>query len=268
MTTILCVEDEELLREDIVEEVEDAGYTVIQAYDGQNGLEMILGHKPDLVVSDITMPNMDGLDLVKTLRQNHPEFADTPFIFLSALTDRVAILEGLQLGADDYLTKPIDFDLLLAKIASRIKQIDGMNTKKQQELVHMAHHDALTGLPNRLLLRERMEQAVLKAGRGQAFAVHCLDLDKFKYVNDTFGHPMGDALLMEVTKRLQECVREVDTIARMGGDEFAVVQILDDELDGAQILADRICKSLCAPFKIKGTQLEQIRLNVGHSLLP
>ena len=126
MTTILCIEDEVVLREDIAEELEDAGYDVHQAGDGNEGLEMILKLEPDLVICDITMPHMNGHELVKTLRENHPQCADTPFIFLSALADRHDILEGLNLGADDYLTKPIDFDLLLGKIKSSHRQVERM----------------------------------------------------------------------------------------------------------------------------------------------
>ena len=95
MPKILCVEDEEDLRQDIVEELEDAGYEVIEASNGQEALDMILNQGPDMVVSDITMPVMDGYQLVKTLREDHPKFAEMPFIFLSALADREHILEGM-----------------------------------------------------------------------------------------------------------------------------------------------------------------------------
>jgi len=122
MATILCVEDEALLREDIVEELENDGYNVLQAADGREGMEMILKHEPDLVVCDITMPHMNGHELVKMLRDEHSRFADTPFIFLSALADRDDILEGLNIGADDYLTKPIDIDMLLGKIKTSLRQ--------------------------------------------------------------------------------------------------------------------------------------------------
>ena len=98
MTTILCIEDEAGLREDIVEELEDAGYTVEQASDGRTGLEMILKHKPDLVISDITMPNMDGHELLTEVREKHDQMAEMPFIFLSALADRAHIQEGSETG--------------------------------------------------------------------------------------------------------------------------------------------------------------------------
>ncbi len=133
MAKILCVEDEEDLRQDIVEELEDAGYDVSQAENGQKALEQILTDAPDLVVSDITMPIMDGYELVKRLRSEHSKYDEMPFIFLSALADRQNILEGMSSGCDDYLTKPIDFEMLLAKIETRLRQAQRMMHKKQNE---------------------------------------------------------------------------------------------------------------------------------------
>ena len=122
MNTVLCIEDERDLRELIVEELEDADYNVLEATDGQKGLEVILSEKPDIVVSDINMPNLTGLELVKALRTNHPEFAEIPFLFLSAYSDREQIIEGLKVGADDYLTKPVDLELLLVKVETSLRQ--------------------------------------------------------------------------------------------------------------------------------------------------
>jgi DNA-binding response OmpR family regulator len=124
MATILCVEDEDHIREDMAELMEKAGHKALQACDGKVALEMILEHKPDLVVSDITMPVMDGRALLMELRENHPAFADLPFIFLSALADQKDVCEGLKLGADDYLTKPLNFEMLLATVQSNLRQME------------------------------------------------------------------------------------------------------------------------------------------------
>jgi len=105
MTTILCIEDEQLVREDIVEELEESDYTVLTAGDGVEGLEMILNHEPDLVICDITMPRMDGLQLVKEVREKYALLADMPIILLSALTDEKHVLDGLREGADIYLDR-------------------------------------------------------------------------------------------------------------------------------------------------------------------
>jgi len=124
MITILCVEDEKPVRDLIVEELNDAGLRTLEAENGRHGLEMILKHRPDIVISDITMPEMDGTQLLAEVQINHPEFSNMPFIFLTALADREKMLEGLRAGADNYLTKPIDFDVLMAKIQGLIMRIE------------------------------------------------------------------------------------------------------------------------------------------------
>ncbi len=126
--TILVVDDEALLREDIVEELEDEGYRVLQASDGHEGLKQILQHRPDLVVCDITMPRKNGYELLKEVRGDHGISAEMPFIFLSALADKQHVVAGLKLGADNYLTKPVDFDVLRIKVKACLRQVDRIRT--------------------------------------------------------------------------------------------------------------------------------------------
>ncbi len=135
MKRVLCVEDEEDIRGLLVDELTEAGYEVDEAANGQLGLDAILKGKPDLVLCDISMPVMDGHLVLQYLRKNHSEFADTPFIFLSALADREHIMEGKKLGADDYLTKPVDLDLLLVTVKSRLDQVERMNARKEEQFV-------------------------------------------------------------------------------------------------------------------------------------
>lgn len=120
--SILCVEDEADLRADLCEELEAAGYVVFQASDGREALALLRASRPDLVVCDITMPNMSGLDLLAHVRAE-PDLADLPFIFLTALADRRDIIAGKAAGVDDYLTKPIDYDLMLITVAARLEQV-------------------------------------------------------------------------------------------------------------------------------------------------
>jgi diguanylate cyclase (GGDEF)-like protein/PAS domain S-box-containing protein len=140
--------------------------------------------------------------------------------------------------------------------------------RAQAQITHMARHDALTNLPNRTLFREQLEQALRLAKRGDKFAVLCLDLDHFKDINDSLGHPIGDALLMEVGRRLSSCVSEGDTVARLGGDEFVIVQFCgSDESSPAVSLASRIVEAISEPYHIGGHQLV-IGVSVGISLAP
>ncbi len=139
--------------------------------------------------------------------------------------------------------------------------------RTQERIAHMAHHDALTDLPNRLLFNDRYAHAIAQARRGYKMALHCLDLDKFKPVNDTLGHAVGDTLLQEVAQRLLQCVRDTDTVARLGGDEFAIIQVGIVGKAGAENLASRIIKQLHAPFLIDGHTIE-IGTSIGVALAP
>jgi diguanylate cyclase (GGDEF)-like protein len=139
--------------------------------------------------------------------------------------------------------------------------------RAESQIEHMAHHDALTGLPNRVRIREELGRALVQARQGGKLAVLCLDLDHFKAVNDTLGHPVGDALLQVVAERLQGCLREGDTVARLGGDEFAVVQNRIDTPEAPSILAERIIEALSAPYDLDGHQVV-VGASVGIALAP
>jgi diguanylate cyclase (GGDEF)-like protein len=139
--------------------------------------------------------------------------------------------------------------------------------QSEAKIVYMARHDSLTGLANRELFAERVEQAVGYTGRGEGFAVFCLDLDHFKAVNETLGHPTGDALLRAVAERLSSCIREVDTVARLGGDEFAILQVGLKGPDDATILARRIVETVKQPYDIAGRRVT-IGVSIGISMAP
>jgi diguanylate cyclase (GGDEF)-like protein len=143
-------------------------------------------------------------------------------------------------------------------------------TERQQaeaRLVYLARHDALTGLPNRVLFQERLEQALTLAGRGGHCAVLCLDLDRFKLVNDTLGHPVGDRLLQAAADRLQACVREMDTVARLGGDEFAIIQPAVERPEDAELLANRILVAFRSAFEIDEHTI-QAGTSLGVAIAP
>jgi diguanylate cyclase (GGDEF)-like protein len=138
--------------------------------------------------------------------------------------------------------------------------------KAEQQIAYMAHHDSLTDLPNRVLFREELVKALSRVGRGETAAVLCIDLDYFKTVNDTLGHPVGDELLRQVARRLTECVRPTDVIARLGGDEFAIVQVCEQPV-GATALATRLIKTISQPYEIDGHQVV-VGASVGIALAP
>jgi DNA-binding response OmpR family regulator/DNA-binding CsgD family transcriptional regulator len=146
--TILCIEDEEDLRTDLADELESAGYRVLEASNGVEAVKLLERQRPDLVLCDITMPGLGGYDVLRTMREKGT-LADVPFIFLTALADRADVLVGKQAGADDYLVKPVDYDLLLASVATRLSQVERVRTGAVQRA-------------------EETWREVLKASRGKA----------------------------------------------------------------------------------------------------
>ncbi len=138
MATILCIEDEADLRADIVEDLQEAGYKTLEAGDGTTGLDLIVDREPDLVLCDITMPGLDGYAVLRRLREDHPDLADIPFLFLTARAGRQDIIAGKTLGADDYLVKPVDFEMLRATVQSRLRQVARMQAHKHAQMAALS----------------------------------------------------------------------------------------------------------------------------------
>ena len=139
--------------------------------------------------------------------------------------------------------------------------------RAEAQIAHMARHDVLTDLPNRVLLREHLEQAIVRMRRGEGFAVLCLDLDRFKNVNDTLGHSIGDSLLKAVAERLRRCVSEADTVARLGGDEFAIVQVGIERPEESSMLAAQILDHVNEPYDLEGNHVI-VGTSIGIALAP
>ncbi|MBV8835196.1 MAG: PAS-domain containing protein [Alphaproteobacteria bacterium] len=139
--------------------------------------------------------------------------------------------------------------------------------RAEARINHLACHDALTDLPNRVLFQEKLDEALVRVPRGDSVAVFCLDLDRFKFVNDTLGHGIGDELLKLAAERLRKTLRESDTVARLGGDEFAIIQPFAAQPNGATVLASRIIEILSAPFEIGDHQVE-IGTSIGIAIAP
>ncbi len=139
--------------------------------------------------------------------------------------------------------------------------------RAEERIAHMARHDALTDLPNRILLRARLEHELKRVKRGECLAVLCLDLDHFKSVNDTLGHPVGDELLKAVADRLRRCTREPDTIARLGGDEFAIIMTAMEQPTDAAALSGRVRDAITKPYDLDGHQIV-VDISIGISIAP
>jgi len=215
MKKILLIEDEENVRENILELLEAAGFEVIEAKNGYIGIDLAKAREPDLILCDVMMPEIDGFGVLTALRQDSV-MASIPFIFLTAKATKTDFRQGMEMGADDYITKPFTRAELLGAIVSRLKKQAAVqqryNTellKAKEQLNYLIHHDSLTNLPNQLSLRERFKHMQFTCtGEQCVITVLCLGLDRFNQINDNLGHSFGDLLLKAVASRLTSCVRD------------------------------------------------------------
>ncbi len=215
-------------------------YSIHTAECGSEALRLYDEIRPDLILLDVMMPDMSGFDVCKQW-MSREEF-DTPIIFLSANVQKKDILQGLQLGAFDYLTKPYDLDLLEMKVSYALGQKQKLERlmSDKEKLSERANTDALTGLYNRMYLNEvLLESSVSLADYG---AMLMIDMDNFKYINDTFGHLVGDQVLQAIASIIQKAISpENDLAFRFGGDEFLV--LLQQE-QGAMETAQEIIRAV------------------------
>ncbi len=216
--SILIADDEEPARQAMAELLAEAGYQVRTAADGNQALAMANAESPDLVISDVRMPGMDGFELARRLRATRGD-ESLPIILVSAAGESGRRVAGLDLGADDYLAKPIDFDELLARIRVQLR-----HAARQRELVHRAQTDELTGVLNRRGILDVLEEQLARLGDDQeTLSIVLIDINDFKLINDRYGHAVGDRVLRRVAEALVAQVRGDDLVGRLGGDEFLVV---------------------------------------------
>jgi diguanylate cyclase (GGDEF)-like protein len=186
------------------------------------------------------------------------------------LRDLTAVIHRIAGGHDQEHLPHLDRGDELGTVARALQSLQEQTkerTRAEAQISYMAQHDALTGLPNRVLFHQEVERALTRVNRDDPFAVFCLDLDRFKSVNDTLGHPVGDALLIEVARRLKNCTREGDMVARLGGDEFAILQRDNRGLTDAPDLAERVILELSVPCHVPGHTI-LVGSSVGIAFAP
>lgn len=248
------------------------GYNVRKALSGPMALTAVQTVAPDLILLDIMMPEMDGYEVCQNLKAD-AKTAEIPIIFLSALDDVLDKVKGFQVGGVDYITKPFQFEEVLirvqnqlalraaeleirvlnaeleARVKERTQELEVANT----QLLEMALHDSLTGLPNRALLMTDLRRSIhqAKANLNYQFAVLFLDCDRFKVVNDSLGHLVGDELLILIAHRLSCYVKPQNTLARLGGDEFAILLTEIPNFHDVTTLSDQILQCFSQPFNLE-----------------
>jgi diguanylate cyclase (GGDEF)-like protein len=263
MHQVLLIEDNpgdaRLIREMIAEDP-DVPFTVHCEDRLSRGLEWLSAGKTGLVLLDLSLPDSFGLETFATVYAHSPT---VPIIVLTGNDDQNVALSAVKSGAQDYLIKGrLDRELLLRSMQYSIER-----KRYQVQLEHQANYDALTGLPNRNLLHDRLHQAVYAQRMPRSVAVVFIDLDHFKFVNDSLGHSTGDKLLKGMADRLRAVLREGDTVARLGGDEF--VLILNDQSNEEVIFRamQRITAKVAEPIDVEGKELV-VTCSAGISLYP
>ncbi|MBD2182371.1 two-component system response regulator [Aerosakkonema funiforme] len=284
--------------------LKESGYKILVAINGKNALEKLQYINPDLILLDIRMPDMDGFEVCRYLKAN-PGTKEIPVIFLTALSDVKDKVEGLNLGAVDYITKPLQKDELLSRIRLHLRlrsltrnlqeknelltqeianrkaiedELQQLNQElehriakrteelsltlhnlrlREQQLAYEAYHDLLTGLYNRSWLMNRLSE-ILKIKSSQnvkKYSVLFLDIDRFKNINDSFGHLVGDEFIKNVSIRIKICVGSKGEIARLGGDEFLIILTEAEDLQTVEATAADLLEELQRPFLLGNYQV-------------
>ena len=268
--TLLYVEDDNLTQELVIQILRSKfpQITLLLAENGKAGLDLFANNRPDIVVTDIHMPIINGIQMAKKIRELD---RDAQIIILSAAEEVNNILEAIDIGITHYVLKPICLEKFIAAVERCLDKISLREQLKQKDeyIRRMAYYDKLTGLPNRQLFSELLHKAVAHAQRHKLLlSVSFLDLDGFKNINDTLGHLVGDQLLKGAADRLRLCCgRDQDTVARWGGDEFV---ILLPDLDGPQEavnFAQKIIEAFDQPVILPDRELA-ITISIGISLFP
>jgi len=264
---VLIVEDSESDAALIIRELKHGGYDPsCERVDTPAAMENALNKQTwDLILSDYSMPQFNGMDALAQVKERE---MDIPFIFVTGTAGEVCAVEAMKAGAQDYVLKN-DLKRLLPVVEGHLRESSARRERQREAdtVRYLAYHDVLTDLSNRAVFYDRLQQGILTSFREKKpVALLLMDLNRFKEVNDTFGHLSGDLLLRQIGPRVRRCLRESDTVARLGGDEFAIL-LPNTPLEGASLAARKILKALEAPF-VLGEVTIDVGISIGIALCP
>ncbi|MBF0194643.1 MAG: diguanylate cyclase [Magnetococcales bacterium] len=259
---ILVADDDEVILDLIDTFLKDNGYDSILVTNGLEAVKAFKKHNPDLALLDADMPEMDGFQACEAIR-TIPGSRQTPIVMVTVLSDDESVNLAFAVGAEDYITKPIHWAVLRQRIRILLDR-----KHAQERIQHQATHDELTDLPNRTLFMDRLHSAISLCSRRETqMGLMFIDLDRFKIVNDELGHAAGDQLLKDVASRMLNCIRNSDTVARIGGDEFTVVLSEISVIEDPKNIAKKILNSLQKPFILEGEEVS-ISCSIGITIFP
>jgi len=267
--TVLIVDDSLVIRAVVRDGLETEGYQVVEAVDGLAGLQLCRESPPDVVLLDIEMPGLDGYGVLAALKSDQL-LKDIPVVFLTSRAGMEDVVAGLRGGAHDYLKKPFETVELLARVgsAASVKRLQDQLRERNAELDRMSRIDAVTGLFNRRHLNEALLREYADSRRHvQPLCLLLFDLDHFKLVNDTHGHPAGDAVLRAFADRMHAELRLGDTSGRWGGEEFLVILPRTD-IDGGLEVSERIRAATEAEPVVVGGSSISVTVSGGCALGP
>jgi len=268
---LLLIDDDTIDRMNAKRSLQQPGLSteITETASAEEGLKLALNQHYDLILLDYQLPTMNGLEFLITLRSTDTKH--TPVVMLSHSDDDELAISCIEKGAQDFITKSeVTASRLMRAIlhAQERHKIESELRNSRELLRCLAEVDALTGLANRYMFERGLKHALPLAERQQTgMALLMLDLDKFKNINDTLGHPIGDALLQEVARRLQKVIREGDLLCRLGGDEFAILVHNLENLELAERLTQRVLHTLQQPLNIEGNSLS-ISASIGVASYP
>ncbi|AKT41995.1 transcriptional regulator [Chondromyces crocatus] len=266
---IVVADDDRVARDMLSEFLRRAGYLVEAVEDGQEAVERVARGGVDLVMLDVAMPRLSGLEACRLLKNLGPENF-IPVVLITVKTDTHSRIEGLKVGADEYVCKPFEEHELLARVNAmlRIKSLHDQVAAQRAHLERLSSHDERTGLYNYRYLHTRLTDEFKRAERyHDPFACIVADIDQLHALNEVGGRGLGDTAILRVADGIKRSVREVDVVARYGGDEFLVV-LPSTHFAGAVIVAERIWREVSERVLEYEGQFHRFSVSIGVALYP